>query len=246
MYIISKKKDYYDGVAGTIGIDKTIVYNRETLEFDEKNEFPECFSTKGKSWIETREYPFSSLNYFDIEKKYNKEHQKFGYFIIGFCGKLYVGWKLYKEIIEFGNAKLITTITYDKELINEIFVPVRKYWGGNILNDDINYIENYNAIDIFRKYKTPVFLFDNDYNRKYLNINHYSGKKEKFIVNPNLSTYEFYKVFDSYQAFQEISMFIGGVLGNNEKQIIEVSDKNKIEQHGFDYNWSFRKEKQNK
>ena len=31
MYIIAKNKDYYDGVAGTMGIDKTIVYERNTV-----------------------------------------------------------------------------------------------------------------------------------------------------------------------------------------------------------------------
>ena len=37
MYIISKKKDYYDGVAGTTGIDKSIVYERQIIEVEEKN-----------------------------------------------------------------------------------------------------------------------------------------------------------------------------------------------------------------
>ena len=52
---------------------------------------------------------------------------------------------------------------------------------------------------------------------------------------------EFYKVIDAFTAFQEISMFIGGVLGIGEKEIVEIEDKYKIGQHGFD-KWSFRKE----
>ena len=40
-------------------------------------------------------------------------------------------------------------------------------------------------------------------------------------------------------------MFLGGVLGNKEKEIVEVADKYKIAQHGFD-KWSFRKEPKNK
>ena len=36
-------------------------------------------------------------------------------------------------------------------------------------------------------------------------------------------------------------MFISGVLGNKEKEIVQVEDKYKIAQHGFD-KWSFRKE----
>jgi hypothetical protein len=40
-------------------------------------------------------------------------------------------------------------------------------------------------------------------------------------------------------------MFMGGVLGAGEKEIVEVEDKYKITQHGFN-KWSFRKEPQKK
>ena len=60
-------------------------------------------------------------------------------------------------------------------------------------------------------------------------------------LNPHYNDYEFYKVFDSFTAFQEIQMFMGGVLGSGEKEIVEVADKYKIGQHGFD-KWSFRRE----
>ena len=63
----------------------------------------------------------------------------------------------------------------------------------------------------------------------------------KFFINPNLKNYEFYKIFDTFQAFQEIQMFLGGVLGAGEKNIIEVEDKYKIAGHGFN-KWSFRRE----
>ena len=45
MLIISKKKDFYDGVVGTMGIDKTLVYDREIIEVEEKN-FPSIFQKK--------------------------------------------------------------------------------------------------------------------------------------------------------------------------------------------------------
>jgi hypothetical protein len=37
-------------------------------------------------------------------------------------------------------------------------------------------------------------------------------------------------------------MFLGGVLGSELKDIVEVADKYKITQHGFD-KWSFRRKK---
>lgn len=93
-----------------------------------------------------------------------------------------------------------------------------------------------------RKYNSPIILFDikyNDVTKKYW----YSNKKRELIINPILSDYVFYKVYDTYQTFQKIQMFLSGVLGNSEKNLIEIEDKYKIEQHGFDKKWSFRKRK---
>ena len=64
------------------------------------------------------------------------------------------------------------------------------------------------------------------------------------MLNPRLKRFEFYKVFDSYGAFQEIHMFLSGVLGNTEKKTVGVSDIHRLEAHGFDRKTSFRKEKQ--
>jgi hypothetical protein len=111
-----------------------------------------------------------------------------------------------------------------------------KSWDGT-LSDSINYVQSFNALQIFRDLKSPAFVYDSDYGRTKRNNNHHS----KFIINPLLKNYEFFKMFDSFQAFQEVSMFIGGVLGKGEKEITEVADKYKITQHGFN-KWSFRKE----
>ena len=236
MYIISKKKDYYDGVVGTMGIDKTIVFNRETIEIDNKKKFPDFINLNKRSWKELKEYPISSLGYYHINDEYTKIYGGYSYFIVGFCGKLYVGWKLYKMV----DNDFVTVITYDSELMISILEPRGFSYKNDLLND-VKFIENYNTLDEFRNYNTPIFVYDNDYERTSIGRRSHSNK-EIFIVHPILSYYEFYKVFDSFQAFQEISMFISGVLGNKEKDVIQVSDKNKIEQHGFDYKWSFRKE----
>jgi len=63
---------------------------------------------------------------------------------------------------------------------------------------------------------------------------------QKVESNVNLRELGFPKVMDPYTAFQEISMFIGGVLGNHEKEVTELTEKDRIQQHGFD-KWSFRK-----
>jgi hypothetical protein len=243
MLIISKKKDYYDGVVGTMGIDKTIVYDRQIIEFEDKN-IPELFYKKFYGLYgmkRDKNHPFYKLTYHHIKKEYQKKYPHFSYFIIGFCGKIYVGWKLYSEGKNYYNEfnPLITEITYDFDYMKTLSEP--KGWIGDNFEDDVKYIKNYNALDLFRELKTPVFVYDNDYDRKSLD-KYWHHDNHKFIVNPLLKNYEFYKIFDTFQTFQEIQMFLSGVLGAGEKEIIEVADKYKITQHGFDYKWSFRRE----
>jgi hypothetical protein len=246
MYIIAKKKDYYDGVAGTTGIDKTIVYEREALEFEGEN-MPNVFRRRSyyTNFRDREDNPFYRLSNSHIKNEYYKKFPYHSYFVIGFCGKLYVGFKLYsvdEQTTEYDNV--ITTITYDTDYMIELF-DKRTFHGH--FQDNLNHVLQFNALDWFRDLKTPVFVYDNNYNGiSHIDLNHYSwNPKSKFIINPLLKDYEFYKVFDTFQTFQEISMFMGGVLGRGEKEIVEVADKYKIAQHGFD-KWSFRKEPEKK
>ena len=244
MMIIAKKKDYYDGVAGSTGIDKTVVYDRQISEFD-GNDIPTLFHKEMYGWRSGKDNPFYMLGNTHVKKEFRKRYPCTAYFIIGFCGKLYIGWKLY-NVDELTNDynNVITTITYDLELMKDIFEP--KSYGG-VFVDNYNYIVNYDAMELFRKFKTPCFVFDYDFGRTHVDTSRFrwEGHHNKFIVNPLLKDYEFPKIFDAFQAFQEIQMFLGGVLGSNEKNIIEISDKDKIASHGFN-KWSFRKEPQDK
>jgi hypothetical protein len=245
MYIIAKKKDYYDGVAGTTGIDKTIVYDRQIIEF-EGDDMPDVFKKKSyyTSFRERENNPFYKLGNSHIDKEYFKLYPCHSYFIIGFCGKLYVGWKLYsldKNTDDYHNV--LTSITYDKDLMIKLFES-KTYWGH--FQDNLNHVLQFDAMNWFREMNTPCFVYDQDYGFDHIDMKHYRRNyNSKFIINPILKDYEFYKVFDTFQTFQEIMMFISGVLGNKEKDIVVVADKYKIEQHGFD-KWSFRKEPEKK
>ncbi len=237
MYIITKKKDYYDGVAGTTGIDKTIIYDRQIVEIEE-NDHPKVFR-KYSAWSNKNPSPFYKLGNIDVKKELRVVYEHAAIFIIGFCGKLYVGCKLYsvgKNKLPYGGKELITTITYDLDCLKNIIETYA--WSGNF-EDNLNYILTYNPIEFFREFNAPVFVYDNDYGRTYVPIGSWRNNR-KFIINPLLKEYEFYKVFNAVQAFQEISMFLSGVLGTEEKEIVEVADKYKIAGRGFD-KWSFRK-----
>lgn len=244
MYIISKNKDYYDGVVGTMGIDKTIVYERTEKEIEEKTEFPSPFKYKRK-YFSYSENNSAFIGLGDFGNTNDSKYTRNSLFIVGFCGKLYLGWRMYYEKKIFnptiGEHEIILNydIIYGYDNVKDELVD--NHWGENKLYDSVQYILNYDPINIFRKINSPIFIYDSGIDVRYTNYsNLIKSIKSKFIINPILKDYEFYKVVDSFTAFQEIQMFIAGVLGIGEKEIIEVDDKYKIPQHGFD-KWSFRK-----
>lgn len=204
MKIISKFKDYYDGVAQSKGIDNKIIYVRET-----KNLFLKDFKYVYNHHLTTSKY------FFPFRHGY-RNSQEFHTVIIGFCGKLY---PLIVKNISYDNNEYI----YDNNIIKELC--------KNHYDSFINMTNDKNILELFYKHKTPVFLL-------YGNNDNYN-----FKINPNLKKLEFFKIFDSSSAFQEIEMYISGVIGLNTEKPIEISDKSKIESHGFDYKYSFRKEK---
>lgn len=233
MYIISKQKDYYDGVVGTVGIDKTIVYEREIVEITDNKKLPTEF--RHHHWTDRRENQFLNVCRADIDKDKTKKYVNSHGFIVGFCGKLYLGWKLDYEAngwnTETGEPVVITKTDFVYGYDEGRKYLKADYWRSN-LDDDVKYVMNYDPIEIFRKFKTPIFVYDHDSRSPRIDV--------PLIINANLKEYEFAKVVDAFTAFTELQMFISGVLGTGEKELIEIEDRYKIGQHGFD-KWSFRR-----
>jgi hypothetical protein len=70
----------------------------------------------------------------------------------------------------------------------------------------------------------------------------YHYEEKEFLVNPfTLRKIGFQKALDPYTAFQELSMWIGGVLGGTSPETVTIKDDRVlIENHGFDNRFSFR------
>jgi len=68
------------------------------------------------------------------------------------------------------------------------------------------------------------------------------GEEPYFAVNPfTLKGLGFAKALDPYTALQELSMWIGGILGGTSPEIVTITDnKVLVESHGFDNRFSFR------
>jgi hypothetical protein len=216
-----KKKDYYD-IGQNLGHDDSIVYLRN---------FQEKFLNRIGTY----------------EKFYDP-------FVVGFCGNLYPAVRLVNSNYDYKKLTHNTVISFcyniedvdkfvqthcdKKEIENYEDKKIVKLSGGRIyyhhgLNKCImiDYFKKSKEIykrlqDKFVQYNCPIFVYD--YKHLY--------------INPILNDFHFYKVFDAYAAYQEVAMYVGGVLLSKTNPIPEVSDQIRLESHGFDKH-SFRKDK---
>jgi len=214
MLIISKFRDYYD-TAIAFGVDKTIVYKRETKIIED-----------------------TSFNYPEREICVGNERYHYYKRVLGFCGEIY-------PIIEVITGYNATAYIYNKEdLLQHAIdnnIPIsdkHKHWSlweafslkdRGLDLDNFFHKENHEKYkEIFIEYKTPIF---------YKPI-----RGSKLIVNPNLKEYGFVKIKDPFTAFQDIMQYISGVLGVGEQNMVEISNEDMRDKKGFD-SWSFRKHK---
>jgi hypothetical protein len=180
-------------------------------------------------------------------------------FIVGFCGKIYLVIKMWdssinkrqnyekwcfsiddvNEFITNHPVESVKTAFYQKDRVSRWFRN-RDYYLNRAQNDEEAYNRLFQRVEkmkdsymsSFRNYNAPCFVIKEE------------NREDKVIVNPCLKDYNFQKVFDSYSAYQEISMFIGGILGKGEKETLgrkDFPDEPLIrDSKGFD-NWSFKK-----
>jgi hypothetical protein len=207
-------RDYYDS-ATSFGVDKTVVYNRKS-QFGKIEEF----ENNGFIFI---------LHRIDIS------YSEFFYpILVFFAGKLYTGYRF----DGYYSENSYTVWSYD-ELMSILNI---KYPYYNIQNYKLKMIKDHfdlkitkSQLDYLIKNKITILTFD---------IENYHDGYMVTIENSNLKNHQFYKVLDPYTAFQEISMWVGGVLTNNPPKMVEITDERVIlVKHGMDHT-SFRKPKQ--
>jgi hypothetical protein len=179
-------------------------------------------------------------------------------YAIGFCGKMYPVFEIYRKDADKITPKFCTKIEdfdayieanfKDKTIEEYRTKPAngryanRAWLNGDFPNDQrrhklVNYFEKlsgpvqeYSCEKAFDFYNVPIFIIQH---KRYF-------PDERLILNPRLKDYEFFRIMDPYTAFQELSMYWGGK-AHAAKPIPEMDDATKIEQHGLDPKWSFRK-----
>jgi hypothetical protein len=86
------------------------------------------------------------------------------------------------------------------------------------------------AADAHARHGTPVILY-----RRLRD-----ERKVQTVLDPVLRDLGFYRLRDSFTAFQEIAMYLGGVLRAGERPMVEIPDQVRAEKHGMDKT-SFRR-----
>lgn len=142
--------------------------------------------------------------------------------IIGFCGKLYPLLQTPKSLI------------YDRK---EALKRVKESWYEKEVNACFSEdIKNPALLKIFAEKNTPVFIYGD-----YLDGKYKPGVTKELIINPKLKDWGFESTKDPVTAFQEIYMFISGVLGTPVNPMVKLSDKELAKKRGHGDKFSFRK-----
>lgn len=216
MRIISKFRDYYDGVMKT-GMDREVVYVRDAKDIPLEKPLQIGFTTK------------HTTSYSDGQK--SGSYTVWTTFL-GYCGLIY---KVYMVTGDLGRFAF-----YDYEEFKEFMLKYklgssydfaeRRWWPGRY--QDFKDYDTTSMVELFHKFQTPLFLLNHE--RSYR-----SGDKTTITLGPCLKDCGFQKIKDPYSTYQDIFQFVAGVLNKPDAKMVKISDKDKIAKHGFD-KWSFR------
>lgn len=233
MLINSDFKDYYD-LMQKHGVDKQTVYNRRRQEFLHGDKCP----------------PLESLlkELHDLRAwAYRESWLSWPMFLIGFCGELHLGFNLhYYDNYKTRDACVYSLESFedflkdtDRRLLEKFTKPVKtrkRFFGKDRIEFERGDVERAfshfakPSPEMFQKLSAPVFYVTQDAGWKIPNR----------VINPCLKKVEFQKVKPPQVAYQELSMFISGVLGQPTRPTVEIGDVDMAAKKGFD-KWSFRK-----
>lgn len=244
MRIISKPlfRDFYDGVQG-FGQDDSLIFKRSTELFKETHteKIPEKL-TFFQSYLKGK-VPHGVTNSLHAGRKITTS-----YGMVLFAGNLFpfvqvrlthVGI-VAPDVVEHYHCDTALNLFYqthgcdpkaNMHALNRYRSPSNQgknnenFWGLNGLGVlAAQALEQRLPIVVFRRENTEGFL-----NR---------GSKS-FEINGKLSSIDFARRMDAWQAYQELSMFLGNIAAP-EPITLPITDKDRHQQHGFD-EYSFRK-----
>lgn len=256
IYIISKFHDYYDSVLAQ-GIDKTLVYKRETQEFTINiNPYRTWEQVGAPHLLEFGEELRANIPRIQNRDWVCMDEEFYATpVVVGFCGKMHLGYRLETSVWQYMGSKKIVQFAWSTNDIicflkeNKMEKSLEKFTGENEKLSKTYRRWGHGKNDKFKKFRKevmdevfPMYQNDTRFTNMFIQYNTpvFSWEFKQYSydvvlkVNPVLTDYEFIKHVDPYTAFQEISMFLGGVLGVGTPEIVTISDKEKAVKHGMD------------
>lgn len=223
--IISSFHDYYD-ISLSYGIDPKCIYKREMEKFSfNSSAYPGWF----KICANSENFIKCIFRSYYINSVFDGELSPYSFL---FCGKFYFAF-LFKSNFYYSSDSILNAISNERssELRKILDKSPRRYYPF--------YYKSPREI-IIKRYELASKI-DSNMITESLRIAGvpiiYIYKENRGIYgakNPVLRNYQFSKAVDPFTAFQEISMFLTNIIGIEENPTVEVSDKSKLEGHGFD------------
>lgn len=234
MLIVSKFHDFYDSITA-YGIDKTVVYQRQEKIVKLK---------KSHDWRK-RDLQLPYDDEYTVVQKGKRFKIVVSRFVIGFCGKLYPGVRIkvpagehkyshyhFYELDKAWRAAKQLGVKEDKSNYRLFWAHYNNFNNMRDLGTFFNLDSWKELLPFFVSQNVPVFV---------LRRNEKDRHGDELACNPRLTDFDFEKVKPPPIAFQEIYMYISGVLGVPARPMVEVSDKTKAAKKGHDGKYSFRK-----
>ena len=221
--------DYYDS-ALAFGQDRELMFIRQKNNLVDLN-IPVVYSI-GNSW---GEIPGTDMGVNTLS--------------VIFAGKQWTGWRI---ISNRNSSSRSINIFWDVGQLLDFLgkssykIDRHRFFGQltplplkDFLEKTVQQGNNKHLDDMIR-YRISIAIYDEGDSRA-------RDEKRKplwKIDSTGLKEIGFATVLDSYTAFQELSMWVGGVLPRNPHPMVEITDdKIKVAKHGMD-KWSFRKHKE--
>lgn len=240
MRIISRTQDFYDSALG-LGEDRSVVYVRESRRAQgAEGPFAGRLSTA----------PCASRFSGGVSGGYAIDDGLYPNLLL-FCGKAYpffehdersyASWPaLGLQINHLWSAEAVhatmarrlparAQADYERTAEARIFTHA-PFVRGMVEDFFEARFDDRSILDLHHGYRSPAIL---------MGISRHD-RKPFTEVDPVLKDLGFFRVLGAYETFQEISMFMGGVLNGSDRPTARVSDPIRFLKHGFD-RWSFRK-----
>lgn len=239
MRIISKFKDYYDS-ASYFGQDLEWIYNRNKKNITKNfNNISYDSSLLLRTWERSNAITDKKDKSFTIKKM-----------VLGFCGQLipflkvervYYSWEDSEH--NYNSLKKEDKVFFIYSLND--FKSKMKDWNfpWNAEKQIVNFF-NYNFDElksIFIENHCPIFTY-----HKYERNSNDQSFNLIIELNSCLKDIDFPKIKNANEAYQEVFQYLSGVLGNKEKEVETIEDKYRVQQHGFDPIYGFRKKPKSK